>query len=206
MVVPVGILRVKSSPRRPSRNWPRPFLPSSAFITLLLAYDMSALMLETPSKYTFPPFPPSPPTGPCESFTLLNATAPRPPFPACRRIVTSSTNISACYHNQPRFRTFQHSQECWNVLPSRILTQKCQFLISRPSFYLGLAGARTRERAKFLGMFQNHRPADFGVVRPAFCSEIFAQPFLQIIRTPYVQSFIRTFKDVNKLHRVLIEC
>src|ERR1700741_3255971 len=61
----------------------------------MIRKSASVLMPSSERNVTLPPSPPSPPSGPPQgtNFSRRKLTAPRPPLPACTRMVASSTNF-----------------------------------------------------------------------------------------------------------------
>src|SRR5699024_10321209 len=99
IIVPGGTLRIKSSPFLPAFLFLLPSSPCSATYFLWYLKSINVLRPKSTSNITLAPFPPSPPSGPPAGtyFSLLNDTAPFPPFPDLTKILALSINKLITY-------------------------------------------------------------------------------------------------------------
>src|SRR5206468_2542167 len=94
-IVPTGSFTTLSAPARPAIFFP---IPCPPFFALMIGSYKRLARLSTcrsARRITSPPRPPSPPSGPPfgTNFSRRKLTLPRPPFPACAKTLTRSTNI-----------------------------------------------------------------------------------------------------------------
>ncbi|MPM75514.1 hypothetical protein SDC9_122507 [bioreactor metagenome] len=96
IIVPAGTFKTKSSPFFPACLFLLPSPPGVATYFLWYLKSISVLKSLSTSNITLAPLPPSPPSGPPAGtyFSLLNDTAPFPPFPALTNILALSINKS----------------------------------------------------------------------------------------------------------------